>query len=365
MGQMAPESVDLVVTSPPYPMVAMWDECFSRQDRSVRSALKDGEGWKAFERMHLLLDAVWDEVCRVLAPGRFACINIGDAVRQVGGEFGLFPNHARIIQAMTLRGMTPLPCIIWRKQTNAPNKFMGSGMLPAGAYVTLEHEYILIFRKGGKRAFPTGTDRLARRESAVFWEERNNWFSDVWFDLKGARQDLAGNSARKRSGAYPFELAYRLINMYSIAGDIVLDPFAGTGTTVLASMVSGRSSTAFEIEADFESILPEGRTHAEEIVRFANRRIRERIDAHLSFIEERIRAGKHPKYINNIYGFPVVTRQEADLFFRLLADVRQEPEGCTVYYSDLPRSGIDGGVLTAKAPQQMRLPPAGKRSTKN
>ena len=364
MGQLAPESVDLVVTSPPYPMVAMWDECFSRQDRTVRLALKDREGWKAFERMHLLLDAVWDEVCRVLAPGRFACINIGDAVRQTGGEFGLFPNHARIIQAMSVRGMTPLPCILWRKQTNAPNKFMGSGMLPAGAYVTLEHEYILIFRKGGKRAFTTETDRLARRESAVFWEERNNWFSDVWFDLKGARQELAGNSARKRSGAYPFELAYRLVNMYSVAGDRVLDPFAGTGTTVLAAMASGRSSTAFEIEADFESILPESRAHAEDIVRFANGRIRQRIDSHLSFVEERIRAGKPPKYVNNAYGFPVVTRQETDLLFRPLADVRPGPEGCTVYYADSSCSGIDGEALTAKAPQQMRLPLAGKRRTK-
>ncbi len=364
MGQLAPESVDLVVTSPPYPMVTMWDECFSRQDRFVRLALKDKEGWKAFEGMHLLLDAVWDEVCRVLAPGLFACINIGDAVRQIGGEFGLFPNHARIIQAMSVRGMTPLPCILWRKQTNAPNKFMGSGMLPAGAYVTLEHEYILIFRKGGKREFPTETDRMARRESAVFWEERNNWFSDVWFDLKGVRQELAGNSARKRSGAYPFELAYRLVNMYSVAGDRVLDPFAGTGTTVLAAMASGRSSTAFEIEADFESILPESRAHAEDIVRFANGRIRQRIDSHLSFVEERIRAGKPPKYVNNAYGFPVVTRQETDLLFRPLADVRPGPEGCTVYYADSSCSGIDGEALTAKAPQQMRLPLAGKRRTK-
>ena len=365
MGQMAPESVDLVVTSPPYPMVAMWDECFSGQDGSVRGALKQGKGWKAFERMHLLLDAVWDEIYRVLAPGRFACINIGDAVRQTGGEFGLFPNHARITQAMSARGMTPLPCIIWRKQTNAPNKFMGSGMLPAGAYVTLEHEYILIFRKGGKRTFTTEAERLARRESALFWEERNNWFSDVWFDLKGARQELAGNSARKRSGAYPFELAYRLVNMYSVAGDRVLDPFAGTGTTVLAAMASGRSSRAFEIEADFESILPESRAHAEEIERFANGRIRRRIDAHLSFIEERIRAGKPPKHMNSAYGFPVVTKQETDLLFRPLAEVRPEPEGCTVYYSDLPRSGIDGEVLTAKAPQQMHIPLAGKRSANN
>ena len=60
-------------------------------------------------------------------------------------------------------GFSALPAIIWRKQTNAPNKFMGSGMLPAGAYVTLEHEYILIFRKGAKREFSSPADKANRR----------------------------------------------------------------------------------------------------------------------------------------------------------------------------------------------------------
>ena len=131
-----------------------------------------------------------------------------------------------------------------------------------------------------------------------------------------------------------------------------------------AAMASGRSSTVFEVEADFESILPESRAQAEDIVRFANRRIRQRIDSHRLFVEERIRAGKPPKYVNNAYGFPVVTRQETDLLFRPLADVRPGPEGCTVYYADSSCSGIDGEALTAKAPQQMRLPLAGKRRTK-
>ena len=75
-------------------------------------------------------------------------------------------------------GFTALPCILWRKQTNAPNKLMGSGMLPAGAYVTLEYEYVLILRKGPKREFSRDEDKKRRLESVIFWEERNIWFSD-------------------------------------------------------------------------------------------------------------------------------------------------------------------------------------------
>lgn len=75
-------------------------------------------------------------------------------------NFQLYPNHARIINAFHALGVSNLPNILWRKQTNAPNKFMGSGMLPAGAYVTLEHEWILIFRKGGKRIFKSPENKL-------------------------------------------------------------------------------------------------------------------------------------------------------------------------------------------------------------
>ena len=131
---------------------------------------------------------------------------------------------------------------------------MGSGMLPAGAYVTLEHEYILILRKGGKREFKKESDKQNRRESALFWEERNLWFSDIWFDIKGTpqtlgAQNLGDKTARKRSGAYPFELAHRLINMYSVKGDRVLDPFLGTGTTMAAAMAAGRNSVGYEMDA--------------------------------------------------------------------------------------------------------------------
>ena len=80
-------SVELVVTSPPYPMIEMWDEGFSVQNPAVRKALKRCDGRSAFALMHAGLDVVWKETYRILKPGGFACINIGDAARTVGDDF--------------------------------------------------------------------------------------------------------------------------------------------------------------------------------------------------------------------------------------------------------------------------------------
>ena len=171
MKEAPDESADLMVTSPPYPMIEMWDEIFASQDKEIAKALKNGDGGAAFELMHRVLDDVWKEVWRVLKPGAVACINVGDATRTVDGRFSLFTNHSRIQYRMQKLGFSSLPAILWRKQTNAPNKFMGSGMLPPGAYVTLEHEYVLIFRKGDKKLFPSAGLKQLRRESAYFWEE--------------------------------------------------------------------------------------------------------------------------------------------------------------------------------------------------
>src|SRR5690554_4099186 len=180
MKELEDNSIELVVTSPPYPMIQMWDEIMAKQNTKIQTALDKEDGANAFEYMHIELDKVWAEVERVLTPGGFACINIGDATRTIGGNFSLYSNHSRIITSFLKLGVDNLPNILWRKQTNAPNKFMGSGMLPAGAYVTLEHEWILIFRKGGKRQFNSEVDKIRRRESSFFWEERNVWFSDLW-----------------------------------------------------------------------------------------------------------------------------------------------------------------------------------------
>ena len=90
MSDIGDESIDLVVTSPPYPMREMWDEVFSQQGEEVKDALGKGDGNRAFELMHGLLDRAWHEVYRVLKPGGFACINIGDATRTIEDHFRLY-----------------------------------------------------------------------------------------------------------------------------------------------------------------------------------------------------------------------------------------------------------------------------------
>jgi DNA modification methylase len=315
-------SVHLVVTSPPYPMIAMWDAVFAAQSPKAAEALERGQGPQAFEHTHRELDKVWKELFRVLVSGGIACINIGDATRTVRGEFRLYPNHARILSAAMNIGFSVLPDILWRKQTNAPNKFMGSGMLPPGAYVTLEHEYILILRKRDKRDQFNGND--ARRASAYFWEERNTWFSDVWFDLKGARQDLHDKETRARSAAFPFDLAGRLVCMYSVMGDTVLDPFTGTGTTLSAALAWGRNFMGFELDPGLAPAVEEAALRAPELAREA---AEERLKAHVAVMETRLLGKSPPKHRNVPYGFPVVTNQERDALFPELAGVEKTEDG--------------------------------------
>lgn len=206
-------------------------------------------------------------------------------------------------------GFNPLPAVVWRKQTNAPNKFMGSGMLPARAYVTLEHEFVLVARKGDKRGFSSAGGKQRRHESAYFWEERNQWFSDVWFDLKGSRQKLS-KSERHRSGAFPVELAYRLICMYALHGDTVLDPFLGTGSTMIAAMAGGRHSIGVEIDGSLGPAIQAG---IDEMIPWADERIHQRLEAHRAFVAEREKTHGLLRHRNVHYGFPVVTGQERRL----------------------------------------------------
>jgi len=307
---LADSSVALVVTSPPYPMIEMWDDLFRQRIPEVNEALKAEDGRRAFELMHKDLDQVWAEVFRVLIDGGFACINIGDATRKIGDRFQLYSNHSRILSECFRLGFDVLPVVLWRKQTNAPIMFMGSGMLPAGAYVPLEHEHILVLRKGPKREFRSEIDKANRRESAFFWEERNIWFSDIW-DFKGTRQELNNTDARTRSAAFPFELAYRLVCMYSAKSDTVIDPYLGTGTTMLAAMASGRDSVGVELDGAFVSIIRDRLISFSSVV---NTYITERLQRHLEFCQRYEQEKKKKlKYVNTYHQFPVMTSQEVNL----------------------------------------------------
>jgi modification methylase len=313
------KSVDLMITSPPYPMIEMWDKIFSKENPVIGEALENKDGVTAFELMNKELDIVWKEVYRVLKDGGIACINIGDATRKIGDEFKLYSSHSRILQYCLKLGFNALPEILWRKQTNAPNKFMGSGMLPAGAYVTLEHEFVLILRKGNKQKFTTEEEKKHRRESAFFWEERNLWFSDLWEGLKGTRQNNINKNIRDRSGAYPFELAYRLINMFSLRGDTVLDPFLGTGTTTIASISTGRDSIGFEIDSKLKEHIF---SRLENLMNFSNQLLQNRIENHLKFVQEQTNAKVKLRYTSSHYGFPVMTSQEKEIVFDKLTKIK-------------------------------------------
>ncbi len=234
MEELQDESVHLVVTSPPYPMVAIWDEFFTEVEAH------------RYDQMHSYLDQVWAEVERVLVPGGLACINIGDATRTRDEIFRLYPNHSRVIESFERLGLVTLPYILWKKPTTKPHykgkgAFLGSGFLPPNAYVTLDMEYILIFRKGELRHFePKDPERYNSRFTKA---ERDKWFSQVW-TVTGARQAVDG--FERRVAAFPEEIPQRLIRMFSVAGDIVLDPFLGTGTTLKVAMELGRRFVGYE-----------------------------------------------------------------------------------------------------------------------
>jgi modification methylase len=226
------ESIHLVVTSPPYPMIPQWDKLF----RSL--------GARNYPAMLSVLADAWRECHRVLVPGGILSINIGDALRTGPDGFQLWPNHAETLIAASRLGFAPLPYLLWKKPTNKPNAFLGSGFLPPNAYVTLDCEFILLFRKGRLRPFPPH-DR-SRAASRFQRAERDRWFSQIWSDIRGTPQ----RSRRGRSGAFPVQVPERLIRMFSVAGDTVLDPFAGTGTTLWAALECGRNAVGVEWDRD-------------------------------------------------------------------------------------------------------------------
>ncbi len=243
MRELQHESVHLVVTSPPYPMVALWDHLFAEFSAHT------------YSQMHDYLDQVWGEVERVLVPGGIACVNIGDATRTRDGSFRLYPNHSRVIEAFEKLGLSTLPYILWKKPTTKPRYkgkgvFLGSGFLPPNAYVTLDMEYILLFRKGGLRAFqPRDPDRYRSRFTKA---ERDKWFSQVW-TVTGARQNVEG--IERRVAAFPEEIPRRLIRMFSVVGDLVLDPFLGSGTSLKVAMDLGRRFVGYERREDMAEII--------------------------------------------------------------------------------------------------------------
>jgi len=262
MPELTDGTVQLMVTSPPYPMIKMWDSLFAQTDpiiaalwQKLEAGSQEESVRKIYDAMHNYLGKVWQETYRVLLDGGIACINIGDATRTINGKFQLFPNHSRITEICERIGFTTLPYILWKKPTTKPKykgkgAFLGSGFLPPNAYVTMDCEFILLFRKGNLRKFPPHDEY--RYLSKFKKTERDEWFSQIWA-LKGTRQTMS--ELERRTAAYPDEIPNRLIKMFSVKGETVLDPFLGSGTTAKIAAQNERNSIGYESDPNLLSII--------------------------------------------------------------------------------------------------------------
>ncbi len=239
------DSIHLVVTSPPY-----WTLKEYIPHEHQMGAIFD------YEQFLCELDKVWEECARVLAPGGRVCCVVGDVCipRKQGGRHRVMPLHADIMTRTRKFDLDCLTPILWQKISNGATEAEGNGAgfygkpYQPGAIVKSDFEYILFLRKGGSYRSPTPMQRAL---SVLTKTQMQQWLRTSWTDIKG-------ESTRKGHPApYPVELAERLIRLFSFVGDTVLDPFAGTGTTSIAAMNSGRNSIANELEPKYLALAKE------------------------------------------------------------------------------------------------------------
>jgi modification methylase len=239
LSWLADESIHLVVTSPPY-----WTLKEYEPHQAQLGAVEDYEGFLSE------LDKVWRECARLLVPGGRICCVVGDVcvARKRNGRHHVMPLHSDIQVRARRLGLDCLTPILWQKIANGATEVQGNGAgfygkpYQPGAIIKNDIEYILFLRKGGEYRSPS---TIQRALSMLNKDEMQSWMRSFWTDIKG-------ESTRKGHPApYPVALAERLIRMFSFAGDTVLDPFAGTGTTALAAMACGRNSISVEIEEKY------------------------------------------------------------------------------------------------------------------
>lgn len=243
LSWMPDASVHLVVTSPPYWTLKQYAPGNENQMGHFES----------YERFLSELDRVWAECKRLLVGGGRICCVVGDVCipRKRGGRHHLIPLHSDIqIRARRL-GLDCLQPILWNKIANGATEVQGNGAgfygkpYQPGGIIKNDIEYILFLRKGGEyRSVPP----LQKALSMLSRDEMKTWQRSIWSDLRGA------STREGHPAPYPVELAERLIRLFSFAGDTVLDPFAGTGSTSQAAIMSGRNSIANEIEPAYIKI---------------------------------------------------------------------------------------------------------------
>jgi len=229
-------SIHLVVTSPPY-----WNLKRYNENPDQLGHIQDYESF-LFE-----LEKVWRHVYRVLVPGgRLVCV-VGDVcvARRNFGRHLVFPLHSDISVICRRIGFDNLNPIIWHKIANASyevengSKFLGKPYEP-NAIVKNDIEFILMQRKPGGYRKPTIKQR---EESRIGKEDFDRWFQQIW--------NITGASTKQHPAPFPMELATRLVRMFSFTGDTVLDPFCGSGTTMIAAFRTGRNSIGIEIDPEY------------------------------------------------------------------------------------------------------------------
>jgi modification methylase len=241
MRSLAPESAHLVLTSPPYWTLKKYDDA-------------DGQlgHVPGYDEFLAELSRVWRRCFELLVPGgRLICV-VGDVClsrRQNDGRHTVVPLHASIQEICRKIGFDNLAPIIWHKIANAVYEVSGSGGFLGKPYepnsvIKNDVEFILMFRKPGGYRKPTAAKRLL---SVISAENYQSWFQQIWTGVTGA-------STKDHPAPYPVELAERLIRMFSFAGDVVVDPFSGSGTNAIAAARTGRHSIGYEISSKYHKM---------------------------------------------------------------------------------------------------------------
>ncbi len=227
-------SVHLIVTSPPY-----WTLKKYNDNGNQMGAISD------YDEFNYQLSLVWQEALRVLVPGARMVV-VGDVCmsRRKFGRHVVFPLHATIQESCRRVGFDNLGPIIWYKIANAQYEvgrggFLGKPYEP-NAIIKNDVEYILIQRKPGGYRKPT----LGMRALSVISDkEHKTWFQQIW--------RIPGASTRDHPAPFPIALAERLVRMFSFVSDTVLDPFVGTGSTLIACSAASRNSIGIDIDEEY------------------------------------------------------------------------------------------------------------------